>query len=101
MIRGAVEALRHLGKTAVAGEDGHVVIVGHDGTPLALNRIREGVQDGTVVYDAIEMGNTTADNIIAFFAGEDFPKDTIIDPFIADSTNVDDDSLWGNLPALN
>lgn len=101
MIRGAVEALRQLNKTAVVGEDGHVVIVGHDGTPLALQRIRDGVQDATVVYDAIEMGNQTADNMIAFFADEDFPKDTIIEPFIANDGNVDDPELWGNLPALN
>jgi len=101
MIRGSVEALRQLGKTAPAGEDGHIVIVGHDGTPLALQRIRDGVQDATVVYDAIEMGNITADNLIAFFAGEDFEKDTIIVPFIANSANVDDKSLWGNLPSLN
>ncbi|MCS5716944.1 sugar ABC transporter substrate-binding protein [Herbiconiux sp. CPCC 205763] len=100
MIRGSVEALKQLGKDAVVGEDGHVVIVGHDGTPLALDRIREGVQDASVVYDAIEMGNITADNAEAFFSDESFEKDTIIQPFIANADNVDDDSLWGNLPSL-
>ncbi|OJX63414.1 MAG: hypothetical protein BGO95_00695 [Micrococcales bacterium 73-13] len=101
MIRGAVAALDQLGKNAKSGESGHVFIVGHDGTPLALQRIRDGIQDATVVYDAIEMGNLTADNMIAFFSGKSFPKDTIIKPFIANAANVDDASLWGNLPALN
>ncbi|WP_382308023.1 sugar ABC transporter substrate-binding protein [Herbiconiux sp. UC225_62] len=100
MIRGAVEALKQLGKTAAVGEAGHVAIVGHDGTPLALDRIRDGVQDASVVYDAIEMGNITADNAEAFFADESFEKDTVIVPFIATIDNVEDESLWGNLPAL-
>jgi ribose transport system substrate-binding protein len=100
MIRGAVEALKQRGKTATVGNPGHIAIVGHDGTPLALKRIQQGVQDASVVYDAIKMGNVTADNAEAFFSGKSFQKDTTIQPFIADVTNVSDPALWGNLPAL-
>jgi len=100
MIRGAVTALAQLGLDAPAGEAGHISIVGHDGTPLALNRIRDGVQDASVVYDAIVMGQTTAANIIAYFSEKSFDKDTILKPFLANKDNIDDSKLWGNLPEL-
>lgn len=100
MLRGSGQALVKLGKTATAGSAGHVVVVGHDGTPLALQRIRQGSQDASVVYDAIKMGNITATDIVAYFGKKSFPKDTIIKPFLADKANVADKSLWGNLPAL-
>lgn len=100
MIRGAVTALAQLGLDAPAGEAGHISIVGHDGTPLALQRIRDGIQDASVVYDAIVMGQITAANIVAYFAGEPFEKDTILEPFLANIDNVDDAKLWGNLPEL-
>ena len=101
MLRGSNEALKQLGKDAPAGQPGHISVVGHDGTPLALQRIRAGSQDASVVYDAIKMGNITVDDITAYFNGKSFDKDTTIQPFIANSTNVDDPALWGNLPALN
>lgn len=96
MLRGAFEALDVLG----IGPD-QVAVVGHDGTPLALQRIREGIQDATVAYDAIGMGEMISEKIIAYFSGEDFEDTSILDPFLVDSANVDDDSNWGNLPALN
>jgi ribose transport system substrate-binding protein len=101
MLRGSNEALKQLGKDASAGSAGHIAIVGHDGTPLALQRIRAGSQDASVVYDAIKMGQITVENIIAYFGGKTFDKDTIIEPFIVDKANVEDASMWGNLPALN
>lgn len=101
MLRGSEQALRQLNQLVPADEDGHIAAVGHDGTPLALERIRNGTQDASVVYDAIEMGEIAAANVIAHFDDEPFEKDTIIEPFLADPSNVDDAELWGNLPALN
>lgn len=100
MIRGAAQALEQLGRLTPSGEEGHVSIVGHDGTPLALQRIREGTQDASVVYDAIEMGRITASNIVAHLNGEAFDQDTIIEPFMVDSSNVDEPTMWGNLEGL-
>lgn len=96
MLRGAFEALDVLG----VGPD-EVGVVGHDGTPLALQRIREGIQDATVAYDAIGMGQLISEKIIAYFEGEDFEQTTILDPYLVEPMNVDDESHWGNLPALN
>ncbi|TFB74997.1 sugar ABC transporter substrate-binding protein [Cryobacterium glaciale] len=100
MLRGAFEALDVLKLNAPVGEEGHIAVVGHDGTPLALERIRTGVQDATVAYDAIGMGNEIGEKIIAYFAGDDFEQDTILQPYLVDESNVDDENHWGNLPAL-
>jgi ribose transport system substrate-binding protein len=101
MLRGAFEALSRIGKDAGVGEDGHIAVVGHDGTPLALDRIRDGVQDATVAYDAIGMGKGISEKIIAHFDGGDFEAETILQPFLVDAENVDEDTNWGNLPELN
>lgn len=101
MLRGAFEALDRIGKDAGVGEDGHIAIVGHDGTPLALDRIREGIQDATVAYDAIGMGKGISEKIIAHFNGDDFEAETILQPFLVSAENVDEDTNWGNLPELN
>jgi hypothetical protein len=42
MVRSVVSALRQIGKLVPLGKEGHVVIVGLDGTPLALDRIHDG-----------------------------------------------------------
>src|SRR5262249_52139645 len=39
MIRGVVSALRQTNKLVPQGDPGHIVVVGLDGTPLALQRI--------------------------------------------------------------
>jgi ribose transport system substrate-binding protein len=101
MLRGAFEALSRIGKDAGVGEDGHIAVVGHDGTPLALDRIRDGVQDATVAYDAIGMGKGVSEKIIAHFSGEDFEAETILQPFLVNEENVEEDTNWGNLPELN
>src|SRR6202030_2372127 len=48
------------------------IVVGLDGTPLALDRIREGTQDASVGQDPNAMGGFIIDDIIAYFEGKPF-----------------------------
>ena len=58
MIRGVVSALRQIDRLKLAGEEGHVPIVGFDGTPLGLQRIREGTQDADVGQNPFSMAES-------------------------------------------
>ena len=74
MVRGIVSALRQIGKLVPPGTGRHVVIVGLDGTPLALDRIREGTQDASVGQDPNGMGGIILDHMIANFEGKPFER---------------------------
>jgi len=98
MVRGVVSALRQIGKLVPPGEDGHVMIVGLDGTPLALDRIREGTQDATVAQDPYAMGGGgILEQIIAYFEGREYDKNMQTKPYLITKANVDDKRNWGNL----
>lgn len=98
MVRGVVSALRQIGKLVPAGEDGHVAVVGLDGTPLALDRIREGTQDATVAQDPYAMGGGgILEQVIAYLEGREYDSNMQTKPYLIDKTNVDDERNWGNL----
>lgn len=98
MVRGIVSALRQIGRLVPSGEEGHVAIVGLDGTPLALMRIREGTQNATVAQDPYAMGGQgILQQVIAYFEGRDYEEKMRTQPYLIDSSNVDDDRNWGNL----
>jgi ribose transport system substrate-binding protein len=96
MVRGVISALRQTGKLIPPGKPGHVFIVGLDGTPLALDRIRAGTQDASVGQDPVSMGSNIVDAIIASFQGKPYPKSTRIEPILITKANADDPTLWGN-----
>ena len=96
MVRGVVSALRQIGKLVPYGKEGHVAIVGLDGTPLALDRIRKGTQDATAGQDPYEMGGAILDKIIAHFEGKPFEEVSKTEPGLITKENVDDPDLWGN-----
>ena len=98
MVRGVVSALRQIGKLVPPGEPGHVFIVGLDGTPLALDRIRSGEQDATVAQDPYAMGGGgILEMVIAHFEGRTYEPQLQTKPYIIDKSNVDDARNWGNL----
>ncbi|MBW7922820.1 MAG: sugar ABC transporter substrate-binding protein [Rubellimicrobium sp.] len=101
MIRGVVSALRQVGRLAPAGEEGHVVLVGLDGTPLALDRIREGTQDATVEQSPFAMGGAILDQMIAYFEGKDYEPTARTQPILVTKDNVDSDERWGNFGREN
>ena len=96
MVRGIVSALRQIGKLVPPGQQGHVIVVGLDGTPLALDRIREGTQDASVGQDPNAMGGFIIDDIIAYFEGKPFQPKASTEPVLITKENVNDPSLWGN-----
>ena len=98
MVRGIVSALRQIGKLVPAGEPGHVTVIGLDGTPLALDRIREGTQDATVAQDPYAMGGGgILEQVIAYFEGKEYDNNMQTKPYVIDKSNVDDARNWGNL----
>jgi ribose transport system substrate-binding protein len=96
MVRGVVSALRQIGKLVPPGKEGHVVVVGLDGTPLALDRIRAGTQDASAGQDPYAMGGAILDKIIAHFEGKPFEDTSKTEPGLITKENVDDPNLWGN-----
>jgi ribose transport system substrate-binding protein len=90
MIRGVVSALRQTGKL------GQVKVVGLDGTPLALQRIREGTQDASVEQSPYAMGGAIFDAIVAYFNGQTVNPSAQTKPTLIDKSNVDDPGHWGN-----
>ena len=96
MIRGVVSALRQAGKLAPVGDANHITVVGLDGTPLALQRIREGTQDATVEQSPIDMGSFIFDQIVNHFEGRPVDKRGRTKPKLITKANVDDPTNWGN-----
>jgi ribose transport system substrate-binding protein len=96
MVRGVVSALRQINKLVPPGKEGHVAVVGLDGTPLALDRIRQGTQDASVGQDPYAMGGIILDDIIAHFEGKPFNPKGRTEPVLITKENVDDPHLWGN-----
>jgi ribose transport system substrate-binding protein len=96
MVRGVVSALRQIGRLKKAGEDGHVPIVGFDGTPLGLQRIRDGIQDADVGQNPFSMGDSILASMEAYLTKKPFEKKTLIQPVMITKENVDDPNNWGN-----
>lgn len=93
MLRGVLSALEQLGLTP--GED--VIVVGLDGTPEALDLIRDGSVAATVSADPIAMGCEAAQMMAAVLEGGS-GSDVLVPPTLVTSENVDDEALWGNKP---
>ena len=96
MIRGVLAGLRQLDKATKVGDEGHIVIVGIDGTPLALQRIRDGEQDATVNQDPFEMGALAVRSAVAALNGETVEAEQLLPATLVTKENVDDPNLWGN-----
>ena len=98
MVRGIVSALRQIGKLVPPGEPGHVVVMGLDGTPLALDRIRDGTQDATVAQDPYAMGGGgILEQVIAYLEGKEYNSNMQTKSYLITKENVDDKRNWGNM----
>lgn len=96
MVPGVVSALRQIGKLVPVGQQGHVAIVGVNGTPGALDRIRKGTQDASVGKDPDGMARIAVNEIVAYFEGKPFDAKGQAKPILITKENVDDPNLWGN-----
>lgn len=98
MVRGIVSALRQIGKLVPPGEPGHVFVMGLDGTPLALDRIRDGTQDATVAQDPYAMGGGgILEQVIAHLEGKEYNSNMQTKSYLITKENVDDKRNWGNM----
>jgi len=96
MQRGVLSGLRQVGMFKKVGEKGHIMLVGVDGTPQALQRIRNGEQDATINQDPFEMGALAVKTAVDHLNGKEVPKLKFTPPTLITKENVDDPNLWGN-----
>lgn len=97
MVRGIVSGLNQVNKAAKVGEPDHIPIVGVDGTPLALERIRNGTQDATVNQDPFVMGALAFRTLMKVLNDEEVQKEQLTEPSMITRENVDNEDLWGNV----
>lgn len=97
MVRGIVSGLKQVNKANKVGESGHMPLVGVDGTPLALERIRNGSQDATVNQDPFVMGALAFRTLMKVLDNKEVPKEQLTKPSMITKDNVDDKELWGNV----
>ncbi|MFF2032505.1 sugar ABC transporter substrate-binding protein [Arthrobacter sp. NPDC058192] len=97
MVRGVVSGLSQINKAAPVGAAGHIPLVGVDGTPLALDRIRKGVQDATMDQNPFKMGALALQAEVDLLDGKQVPKMQLTDTQLITKENVDDPKLWGNI----
>ncbi|MET4622757.1 ribose transport system substrate-binding protein [Arthrobacter sp. 2762] len=97
MVRGIVSGLSQINKDAPVGAANHIPLVGVDGTPLALDRIRSGIQDATMDQNPFEMGALALQAEVDLLDGKQVPKMQLTDTKLITKENVDDPTLWGNI----
>ncbi|MDQ0921798.1 ribose transport system substrate-binding protein [Pseudarthrobacter sp. W1I19] len=97
MVRGIVSGLSQINKDAPVGAANHIPLVGVDGTPLALDRIRKGIQDATMDQNPFEMGALALQAEVDLLDGKQVPKMQLTDTKLITKENVDDPKLWGNI----
>jgi ribose transport system substrate-binding protein len=96
MIRGVVSALHQINRLQPAGHEGHIPIVGFDGTPLGLQRIREGIQDADVGQNPFSMADSIVGEMENNANKKPVQKTTLIQPVMIWKENVDSQDNWGN-----
>jgi ABC-type sugar transport system substrate-binding protein len=112
MLAGVLNVLKSAGKETKVGEPHHIFLVSIDGTPLALQRIRDGLLDAAIsqpldlyvkfgvqyLQDAVagktwKPGPTDHNSTIVDYKGA--PMDLLPAPTVTQQ-NASDPALWGN-----
>lgn len=111
MVSAVNAQLQGAGRDAKAGDPEAVIRIAIDGTPAALQLIRDGKLDATVSQPLSGYAETVADLIQKVLAGKDISKGQIkggqvvptdvgpqyqLPATLVISENVDDKGLWGN-----
>jgi ribose transport system substrate-binding protein len=96
MVTGIDAALAENGNTAPEGQPGHVYVIGIDGTPNALQRLKGGTESISIVQDPFDQGRLIVDNTYRFITGQSVPAVTLVQPYTVDKTTSDCGHLWGN-----
>jgi len=109
-----LDTLDSLGKLIPAGEDGHIVQVSVDASPMAMNAIRDGWLDAAIAQPMTDYIDYGVDYLVRAIKGETFTAgptdhgsviekrgDNLVDLLptpVVTIDNVDDSELWGNKP---
>lgn len=107
-----IATLTKLGLLAPAGEPGHIYVTGIDGSPEALDAVRDGYVDSVVSEPLPEEGRLSIYYLVEALQGRTFepgPTDhgteiveedgvltDVVPAVLVTDENVDDADLWGN-----
>jgi len=99
-LQGVFAALRSSGKFVKIGEPGHIIIGSCDGSPYAVEAVRNGFSDMCVEQSPYAMASICAKAALVFAQGGKLPEmgEAVfgIEPVGITQENVGDESLWGN-----
>ena len=115
---GVLSVLKRLGKLKPGGEEGHIAVVGIDGSPFALEQVRAGTVDAVIsqpmvgyaryglqyLKEAMEgktfaPGRTDHDSQIVVDASGNLAD--VLNPETVTKANAGDPGLWGNQKVTN
>lgn len=113
MLSSVLSVLKRNGKTAKVGEPGHIVLAAIDGTPLAMEEIRNGNLDATVSQPLTEYAQLSVqyageavdgatfspgptDHNSEIVAGANGNLEDLLEAPLVTKENVDEPELWGN-----
>ncbi|CCU78709.1 Ribose ABC transport system, periplasmic ribose-binding protein RbsB (TC 3.A.1.2.1) [Halanaerobium saccharolyticum subsp. saccharolyticum DSM 6643] len=98
MVPGVISALKQSGKPISQEADGHVTIVSVDGSPYALEQIREGNLKASVEYSPLMMATIAVKGSLTRVAkGLPLNEEVVqFEPIVITKENVDSQKLWGN-----
>lgn len=95
-ILGAMKAIESADMLKNAGEEGHIYIIGIDGTFDAIKAIQDGKIDVTISQDPIGMGTKAIELCVDALGGTEIEKNMIQDSYVIDAENAEDPTNWGN-----
>ncbi len=119
--RGLIEALKLANMWKKVGEEGHVIFVTIDGEPVAVDNIKEGYFDASIVQDALSYGPIAIELIEKYtlngekvpttgiyenanyywqkaqFTTNDSGAYVVVPPYVMDKSNVEDKRHWGTI----
>ena len=94
-VLGARKALESFDKTALVGEEGHVCLVGIDGTFECLTAIDEGKIDATIAQNPLSMGKEAVRLATEILKGNEVEKDISWELKALTKENCMDEDNWG------
>jgi ABC-type sugar transport system substrate-binding protein len=95
MLVGVLQALRELDKLYPVGDPRHIAIASIDADENGVKAIRDGYLDVAVEHNAALHSDIAARVIIDFLRGKTIPKEIVFEPFVVDTSNVNDPARWG------
>lgn len=84
MVLGGIQAAENLGYKVLTGEEANtrageektIMIIGNDGIPEALQKVKDGLLTGTIAQKPYLMGYAAVESAIAALQGQELPKVT-------------------------